>query len=83
MNTVLLIALLSLAFVALLKIDDAFRDLTFEIRQVRAAIELQTRNREELRREWWTWAQRDSATRAEERRRRNTPTLDELMEDIG
>ena len=83
MSTVLLIALLALAFVALLKIADTFRDLSFEIRQTRFAIEHQTKKQEEFHREWWTWVQRDVAERAEESRRRNNPTLEEIMEDTG
>jgi len=83
MSTVLLIALLGLAFLALLKISDTFRDLAFEIRQVRAVIEHQTQRQEEFHPEWWTWAQGEPAERAKESRRRNCPTLDELMEEIG
>ena len=83
MSSILLIALLALAFVTLLKIADTFRDLSFEIRQTRQAIEHQTEKLETFHREWWTWAQREPAERAEESRRRHTPTLDELMEDVG
>ena len=83
MSAVLLIALLALAFVALLKIADTFRDLSFEIRQTRFAIEHQTTKLGEFHQAWWTWVQRKPAERAEESRRRNMPTLDELMEDIG
>jgi hypothetical protein len=83
MSSVLLIALLALAFVALLKIADTFRDLSFEIRQTRAAIEHQTQQLEQFHRVWWAWGQREPAERAEESRRRHTPTLDELMEDVG
>ena len=83
MSSVLLIVLLALAFVALLKIADTFRDLSFGIRQTRAAIEQQTQELEEFHREWWAWGQRQPAERAEESRRRHTPTLDELMQDVG
>jgi broad specificity phosphatase PhoE len=83
MSSILLIALLGLAFVALLKIADTFRDLSFEIRQTRQAIEQQTEKLEAFHREWWAWAQREPAERAEESRRRHTPTLDEIMEDVG
>jgi hypothetical protein len=83
MNTVLLIALLSVAFLALLKIADTFRDLSFEIRQTRQAIEQQTEKLEEFHRQWWAWGQREPAERAEESRRRHTPSLDEIMEDVG
>ena len=79
----MLIALLGLAFLALLKIADTFRDLSFEILQTRAAIEHQTQKLEEFHREWWAWGQREPAERAEESRRRHTPTLDELMDDVG
>ena len=83
MSTALLIALLALGFLALLKIADTFRELSFEIRQTREAIEHQTQKLDEFHREWWAWGQRDPAERAEESRRRHTPTLDELMEDVG
>jgi hypothetical protein len=83
MSTVLLIALLGLAFLALLKIADTFRDLSFEIRQTRFAIEQQTKRIEELDGKWWSWNQRELAERAEESRRLNKPTLDEIMEDVG
>ena len=82
MSAVLLIALLGLTFLAMLKICDAFRDLAFEIRTTRAAIENQTARFEEVHLQWWTWAQRELADRAEESRRRNRPTLEELMEDV-
>ena len=82
MSSVLMIALLGLTFLALLKIADAFRDLAFELRTTRAAIENQTARFEELHLQWWTWAQREPAERAEESRRRHKPTLDELMDDV-
>jgi hypothetical protein len=83
MSTVLLIALLALAFLALLKIADTFRDLSFEIRQTRFAIEQQTKKLEEFHNAWWAWGQREPAEKMEESRRRTAPTLDELMEDLG
>ena len=82
MSSVLLIALLGLAFLAMLKVADSFRDLTFELHTTRAAIEQQTTRLEEFHLQWWTWAQRELSVRAEENRRRNRPTLDELMEDV-
>ena len=83
MSSMLLIALLALAFLAILKVADSFRDLAFELRTTRAAIEQQTTRLEEFHLQWWTWAQREPSERAEESRRRNAPTLDELMEDVG
>jgi hypothetical protein len=83
MSTVLLIALLALAFLALLKVADSFRDLSFEIRQTRSVIEHQTTRLEAIHQQWWSWNQRELADRAEESRRLETPTLDEIMEDVG
>ena len=83
MSTVLLIALLALAFLGLLKVADAFRDLSFEISQARAALEHQTTRMEQIHQEWWTWNQRELADRAEESRRRSKPTLEEIMDDVG
>ena len=83
MSTVLAIALVALAFLAMLKIGDTFRDLTFEIRQTRFAIENQTRRIEDLHGEWWAWTHLSAAQRGEEARRKINPTLDELMEDTG
>ena len=83
MSSVLLIALLGLAFLAILKVVDAFRDLTFELRTTRAAIEQNANSLEEFHLQWWTWAQREPHERAEESRRSNIPTLDELMEDAA
>jgi hypothetical protein len=81
--SILLIALLALAFLALLKIADTFRDLSFEIRQTRFAIEQQTKKLKEFHNAWWGWGQREPAEKAEESRRRTAPTLDELMEELG
>ena len=78
-----MISLLALAFLGLLKVADAFRDLSFEIRQARGALEHQTTRMEQIHQEWWSWNQRELADRAEESRRRTTPTLDEIMEDVG
>jgi hypothetical protein len=83
MSTVLLIALLALGFLGILKVADAFRDMSFEIRQARAVIEHQTTRLEAIHQEWWSWNQRELADRAEESRRLKTPTLDEIMEDVG
>ena len=67
----------------LLKVADSFRDLSFEIRQARAALEHQTARLEHIHQEWWAWNQRELADRAEESRRREKPTLEEIMEDVG
>ena len=83
MNTVLLIALLALAFLAILKIGDTFRDLLFEVRQARSAIESQTKRIEELHGEWWARTHLAATQRGEKARRKIAPTLDELMEDTG
>ena len=83
MSTVLMIDLLALAFLGLLKVADAFRDLSFEIRQARVVLEHQTTRMEQIHQEWWSWNQRALAERAEESRRLRSPTLDEIMEDTG
>ena len=83
MSTVLLIVILSLVLLGLLKIGDAFRDLAFEVRLVRAAIEHQTEKQEELHQSWWGWGQRDPAERAEAGRRNAPPTCEEIMEEVG
>jgi hypothetical protein len=83
LSSVLLISLLALAFLGLLKVADAFRDLSFEIRQARAALEHQMTRMEQIHQEWWSWNQPELADRAKESRRRTTPTLDQIMQDVG
>ena len=83
MSSMVLIALLAFVFLAILKVADSFRDLTFELRTTRAAIEQQTTRLEEFHLRWWTWAQRQPSERAEKRGRRTIPTLDELKEDAA
>jgi hypothetical protein len=83
MSTVLLIFLLSIAFLAILKAADTFRDMLFEIRQTRAVIEHQTHQLQELHREWRNWSQAEPMERPEASRRRMASTANEIVENLG
>ena len=83
MSTVLLIALLALAVVAMFKIQDSFRELTFEFRKRCSTIEERVARLEECQRER-ALAQQELEEAIEGRGRGHAvPTLDEIMKDVA
>ena len=81
MSSVLLLAILAAAFVVLLKITDMLRDLSFEQRQTRAAVEHLIATFDEFNRGLPASAQRDLAGPSSGKFSNSPlPVLDEILE---